>query len=87
MFKLGFSPVAWEDYEYWEDQDKRTLRKIKKLIKELQRHPFEGTGKPERLTGNLSDSWSRRIDECNRMVYQVVGDVVLLEQLRTHYEE
>jgi len=87
MFKIGFSPLAWEDYEYWEKQDKRTLHKIKKLIKELQRHPLEGTGKPERLSGNLAGSWSRRIDGYNRIVYQVLDDVVLIEQLRTHYGE
>jgi len=87
MFKIGFSPAAWEDYEYWERQDKRTLSKIKKLIKELQRHPYEGTGKPERLSGNLAGSWSRRIDGHNRMVYQVSDDVVLIEQLKTHYGE
>ena len=87
MYKIGFSPAAWNDYEYWEKQDKKTLGRIKKLIKELQRHPFEGTGKPERLSGSLSGSFSRRIDENNRLVYQVVDDVVLIEQLRTHYGE
>ena len=87
MNKIGFSPAAWEDYEYWETQDKKTLKKIKILIKELQRHPFEGTGKPEQLSGNLSGSWSRRIDKYNRMVYQASGDTVIIEQLRTHYNE
>ena len=87
MNKIGFSPAAWEDYEYWERQDKKTLKKIKRLIKELQRHPYEGEGKPELLKGNLSGSWSRRIDEGNRLVYQVVGDTVIIEQLRTHYGE
>ena len=87
MNKIGFSPVAWEDYEYWEKQDKKTLRKVKRLIKELQRHPFEGEGKPEPLKGNLSGSWSRRIDESNRLVYQINGDTVIIEQLRTHYGE
>ena len=87
MYKIGFSPAAWEDYEYWERQNKKTINKIKILIKELKRHPFEGTGKPERLTGVLAGSWSRRIDGYNRLVYQVVGDVVIIEQLRTHYGE
>ena len=85
MNKIGFSPAAWEDYEYWEKQDKKTLKKIKRLIKDLQRHPFDGEGKPEQLIGNLSGSWSRRIDDFNRMVYQVSGDTVIIEQLRTHY--
>jgi len=85
MYKIGFSPTAWEDYEYWERQDKKTINKIKTLIRELQRHPFEGTGKLERLTGVLTGSWSRRIDEYNRLVYQVVDDVVFIKQLRTHY--
>ena len=86
MFKIGFSPAGWEDYEYWERQDKKTINRIKKLIKELQRHPFEGRGKPEQLSGSLSGSWSRRIDEYNRMVYQIVDDAVFIEQLRTHYQ-
>ena len=87
MYKIGFLHAAWEDYEYWEKQDKKTLNKIKVLIKKLQRHPFEGTGKPELLTGVLADSWSRRIDGYNRLVYQVVDDVVFIKQLRTHYGE
>jgi toxin YoeB len=87
MNKIGFSQAAWDDYEYWEKQDKKTLKKIKRLIKELQRNPFEGEGKPERLSGNLSGSWSRRIDNYNRLVYTVVDDTVFIEQLRTHYGE
>ena len=87
MYKIAFSPAAWEDYEYWERQNKKTINKIRILIKELQRHPFEGAGKPERLTGILAGSWSRRIDGCNRLVYQVVDDVVFIEQLRIHYGE
>jgi toxin YoeB len=87
LYKIGFSPAAWDDYEYWERQDKKTVNRIKKLIKELQRHPFEGTGKPERLSGSLSDSWSRRIDGDNRIVYQIADDIVFIDQLRTHYGE
>ena len=85
MNRIAFTPEAWEDYEYWERQDKKTLKKIKKLIKELQRHPFEGEGQPEPLTGNLSGCWSRRIDHANRLVYQVHGDYVSITQMRTHY--
>ena len=87
MNKVAFTPDAWKDYEYWEKQDKKTLKKIKSIIKELQRTPYEGIGKPERLSGNLSSSWSRHIDDYNRAVYQVIGDTVIIKQLRTHYND
>lgn len=60
---------AWEDYLYWQTQDKRTLKRINALISDIKRTPFEGRGKPEPLRGNLSGYWSRRIDEVNRIVY------------------
>ena len=76
---------AWEDYLSWQ-QDKRTLRKINGLIKEIQRTPFEGTGKPEPLTGDMSGWWSRRIDDVNRVVYKQKEDVVIIASCRGHYE-
>ena len=86
MKKIEFSPKAWEDYEYWETQDKKTLRKIKQLIKELQRHPETGEGHPEPLKENLSGLWSRHINKKDRILYEIFDEKVSLIQLRTHYE-
>lgn len=85
MKKLEFTPDVWDDYEYWEVQDKKTLKKIKRLLKELQRHPEEGEGHPELLKGNLSGLWSRRINQQDRMLYEIHQKSVTLIQLRTHY--
>lgn len=87
MNKISFTPEGWEDYEWWDNQDKKTIKKIKRLIKELQRHPFEGEGKPEPLVGDLTGLWSRRISKADRMVYRVEKDVVTIHQLRTHYKK
>ena len=87
MRKIEFSPTAWADYEYWETQDKKTLKKIKHLIKELQRHPETGEGHPEPLKGNLTGLWSRRVNQKDRLVYEIHEDKVSLVQLRTHYEQ
>ena len=85
----SFSDEAWEDYLYWQRQDKKTLKRINLLIKDTERDPFEGIGKPEPLKHNLSGWWSRRIDEKNRMVYRVyeTGNQSILEiaNLRFHY--
>lgn len=70
MKKIWFEE-AWEDYLYWQSQDKKTLKRINALLKDTERNPFEGIGKPEPLKGELSDFWSRRIDESNRFVYRV----------------
>ncbi len=83
--KLVFSDSAWEDYLYWQKTDKRTLRRINGLIKEIMRTPFEGTGKPEPLKHALSGYWSRRINDEQRLVYKVTSDSVLIAQLRYHY--
>ena len=64
---------AWNEYLVWQEQDKKTLRKINKLMKDIQRNPFEGTGHPEPLSGNLSGWWSRHIYEKNRIVYKTLG--------------
>lgn len=83
--KLIFSDAAWEDYLYWQQQDKRMVERINKLIKEIQREPFTGIGKPEPLKHALAGYWSRRITDEHRMVYKVDGDSMLLAQLRYHY--
>lgn len=76
---------AWEDYLYWQTQDKKTLRRINALIKDIQRTPFDGIGKPEPLKENLSGFWSRRIDDVNRLVYVVEDNTVLIFSCRGHY--
>ena len=76
---------AWEDYLYWQTQDKRTLKSINELIKGIQRDAFKGKGKPEPLRGNLSGLWSRRIDEVNRIVYYEENGVIHIISCRGHY--
>ena len=83
--KLIFAEEAWEDYQYWQKQDKRMVERINKLIRETQREPFEGVGKPEALKHALSGFWSRRITDEHRMVYRVEDDDLLIAQLRFHY--
>lgn len=84
--KLIFSTQAWENYLYWQKTDKAMLKRINTLIKEVQRTPYEGIGKPEPLRHGLSGYWSRRINDEHRMVYKVVDDSILIAQLRYHYE-
>ena len=83
--KLIFSDAAWEDYLYWQQQDKRMVERINKLIMETQREPFTGIGKPEPLKHALAGYWSRRITDEHRTVYKVDGDSMLLAQLLYHY--
>ena len=71
--RLGFTPSAWADYVWWQGQDRKTLKRINVLIDSALRTPFEGIGKPEPLSGDLSGFWSRRIDEKNRLVYALDG--------------
>jgi toxin YoeB len=82
---LTFGPDGWDDYLYWQANDKATLRKVNALIKECLRHPFEGTGKPEPLKGDLSGFWSRRIDREHRLIYRVTATSVDIAQCRYHY--
>jgi toxin YoeB len=82
---LFFADQAWEDYLYWQKQDKRMVERINKLIQETQRAPFEGIGKPEPLKHALAGFWSRRITNEHRMVYRVEGNALQLAQLRFHY--
>ncbi|MFZ0932538.1 MAG: Txe/YoeB family addiction module toxin [Syntrophobacteraceae bacterium] len=83
--RLIFSEHAWEDCLYWQRTDRKVLDRINKLIREVQRTPFEGTGKPEPLKHGLSGYWSRRINDEHRIVYKVELDSILIAQLRHHY--
>lgn len=76
---------AWDDYVYWQGQDRKTLKRINQLIKDTQRSPFEGIGKPEPLKENLTGFWSRRIDETNRLVYETDGTQINIVSCRYHY--
>jgi len=82
---LVFTEQSWADYIYWINQDKKTLRKINKLLAYVLRSPFEGLGKPEPLKENYSGFWSRRIDEKNRLVYSVTASTVNIIGCRFHY--
>jgi toxin YoeB len=83
---LSFHEQAWEDYLYWQQTDKAMLRRINTLIKDIQRDPFGGIGKPEPLKFNLSGFWSRRIDSEHRIVYKMMDGNLIIAQLRNHYE-
>lgn len=83
--KLVFAELAWEDYLYWQKQDRKMLERINKLIEATARDPFMGIGKPEPLKHAFAGFWSRRIDDEHRMVYRVTGDQLELAQLRFHY--
>ncbi|HNZ71940.1 MAG TPA: Txe/YoeB family addiction module toxin [Prolixibacteraceae bacterium] len=82
---LFWDKTAWDDYQYWINTDRKVLLKINSLIKECQRTPFIGTGKPEPLKQNLSGFWSRRIAGEHRLVYKVENDVLFIAQCRYHY--
>ena len=86
MQKIWFDE-AWEDYLYWQVQDKKTLKRINSLIKDAERNPFSGIGKPEPLKGNLSCFWSRRIDDTNRLVYRIKHDTLEILSCRGHYDD
>ncbi|CAI4165523.1 ribosome-dependent mRNA interferase toxin YoeB [Alteromonas macleodii] len=82
---LSWTDEAWNSYVYWQTQDKKTLRRINKLISDVKRSPFEGIGKPEPLKENLSGFWSRRIDDTNRLVYAVDDTAITVISCRYHY--
>lgn len=83
--KLIFSENAWEDYLYWQNTDKKILKRINKLIKDIQRNKYEGIGKPEPLKHNLSGYWSRRINVEHRLVYKIEKERIMIAQIRYHY--
>ncbi len=78
---------GWDDYIWWQSQDKKTLKRINSLIKDMQRTPYEGLGKPEPLKENLTGWWSRRIDEANRIVYRVKDNALVIAACRNHYDD
>jgi toxin YoeB len=82
---LSWTDESWKDYLYWQTQDKKTLKRINKLLMDVKRLPFEGIGKPEPLKENLSGFWSRRIDDTNRLVYAVESDSIVIISCRYHY--
>ena len=84
--KLVWTNAAWEDYVYWQSQDKKTLKRINLLVKEVMRDPEVGIGKPEPLRENLSGFWSRRIDDTHRLVYAIEKDKIVVIACRYHYE-
>lgn len=84
---LTFSEQAWEDYLHWQSTDKKILKRIHLLIKDIRRSPFDGIGKPEALKHALAGYWSRRITDEHRIVYKIRDDEMLIAQLRYHYEK
>lgn len=78
---------AWDEYIGWQTQDKKTLKRINTLLKDIDRQPFTGIGKPEPLKGDNQGYWSRRIDEANRIVYKVENDQVIIIQCGGHYDD
>jgi len=85
--RIVFSKIAWEDYTSWLNEDKKMLRKINVLIKDIQRDPFTGKGKPEPLKYDLAGLWSRRIDREHRLVYQVLNKEILIYSCKYHYDK
>lgn len=85
--RLLWEDRAWEDYLYWQMQDKKTLKRINGLIKDIQRDTFAGIGKPEPLKENLAGLWSRRIDDTNRIVYYEQNEIIYVVSCRGHYDD
>jgi len=83
--KIVFLTNGWEDYLYWQKQDRKILNKVNELIKDCQRSPFNGIGKPEALKNDLSGWWSRRITQEHRLVYRVENNMLYVAQCRKHY--
>ena len=81
-----FTDEAWDDYMYWHSQDKKTLTRINALIKDIDRDPFDGIGKPEPLKYQLQGLWSRRIDDVNRLVYKIENNEICIISCRYHYD-
>jgi toxin YoeB len=83
--KIIFMSTSWEDYLYWQKTEKNILRKINSLIREIERTPFEGTGKPEPLNYNLAGWWSRRLNLEHRLIYRIENDSIIILQCRYYY--
>ena len=87
MSKIAFTERAFEEYLYWQGTDKKKLRRVNELLRDISRTPYEGLGKPEPLRQDLSSLWSRRVDEVNRLVYCVSNDQIEVYQYRRHYDD
>ncbi len=87
MGNISFTESGWEDYLYWQTEDKKTLKRINQLLQDILRNGYEGIGKPEPLRENLSGYWSRRVDVTNRLVYRISGDVIEVVSCRYHYDD
>lgn len=85
--RIVWDEEAWEDYLYWQTQDKKTLKRINSLIKDIDRNQYQGIGKPEPLKEDLSGLWSRRIDDKNRLVYRIRNGVIEIAQCKGHYDK
>ena len=83
----AWSDDAWEDFCYWQSQDKKTLKRILKLLQDIDRNGYDGIGKPEPLGENLSGYWIRRIDDCNRLVYRIDDGTIKIVQCGSHYRD
>lgn len=86
MIKL-WHDTAWDDYLYWQSQDKKTIKRINTLVKDIERNGYSSIGKPEPLKGNLSGWWSVRIDDANRLVFQITGGQLKIYACKGHYED
>ncbi|WP_239350173.1 Txe/YoeB family addiction module toxin [Snodgrassella communis] len=84
---FDFTPQSWLEYTYWQNQDRKTVKKINVLLNDIARNPYEGIGKPEALRENLSGFWSRRIDDKNRLVYRIIDDRCQIIQCKGHYSD
>ncbi|MGF7108337.1 Txe/YoeB family addiction module toxin [Treponema pedis] len=85
--KIQFDESAWEQFQYWQEQDKKTLKKINKLIEDISRNGNKGLGRPEPLKGNLTGLWSREIDKKNRLIYVIEDDTLTIIQCKNHYKD
>ena len=83
---VSFTENAWEDYLFWQKMDKKIVKRVNELIKDIKRNPFEGIGKPEPLKYGKSGSFSRRIDSANRLIYEVFEDQIIVKSCKGHYE-
>ena len=84
--KFVFTELSWEDYLFWQKNDKQKLKRINELLKDISRNPYDGIGKPEQLKFNYAGFWSRRIDEEHRLIYRVVEDEIQIAKCRFHYD-
>ena len=85
--QLTFQERGWNDYLYWQTQDRKTLKKLNQLLEDISRNEHVGLGSPEPLKGNRSGWWSRKIDSANRLVYRINGDYIEIAQCRSHYDD